>query len=161
MGNKSRIDAGFSGKGRNPVKTGMPTGDGGKDRKPFEWVVVARCLSGLSTLVQSGNYREKDLHPSFCLICCLLMLSHQLACVTSCTNIGLTVTERLDSFNFTISCDVSEAETQLSPQSIFMRFSFIKILIFFHQRGRSFRCRICHLESSQLENLSFAKSKAL
>ena len=84
MGNESRIGAGFSGKGRNPVKTGMTKGDGGKDRKWFEWAVLPRSLlSGLSTVVQSGNYREKDLHPSFSLICCLFTLSHHLACSTS------------------------------------------------------------------------------
>ena len=53
---KTRISAGFSGKGSYPVKTEMMRGARGKDHKQFEWAVLPRCfLPGLSTVVQSGN----------------------------------------------------------------------------------------------------------
>lgn len=139
----------------------MTKGDGGKDCKRFEWAALLRCLSsGLSTVVQSGNYKEKDLHLSFRLICCLLMLNHDLAYFTSWTNIGLTVIERPNGFNFKICCAFSNQKHHSLHRAFLWGSVSLKFWFFFYERGRSFSCRICYLESSQLETLNFAKSKA-
>lgn len=112
----------------------MTKGDRGKDHRLFEWAVLPRCLlSGLSTVVQSENYREKGLHSNFSLICCLLMLSHHLACSTSWTNAGLslTVIERVNGCNFTVSCNINK-QKQNSLHKAFLWGSFsLKFWLFF------------------------------
>lgn len=116
-------------------------------------------LSDLSTVAQSENYRKKDLEPIFTLICCLLTQSHHLACFTSRTNIGLPVIERLNSFNFPISCNINKQKHNPFTFSIFMRFSFITSYLSVKEAG-ALTAGYAIWEASRWR-LSFAKSEAL
>lgn len=107
----------------------MTKRDGGKDHTRFEWAVLARCRS--QYCCTKWELQRKGPSPQLQAPLLLTHAESSLASVTSWTNMGLTVIERLDGFNFTISCGISKQKHNSLHRAFLWGSVSIKFWFFF------------------------------